>query len=63
MHNVTNTFTVRYERKADSTLAPNQWETSLQSNAAVSHWQGANLESAALECGGWAKIPSIQLVT
>ena len=26
-------------------LAPNQWKTSLQSNA-VSHWLGANLESA-----------------
>ena len=32
--------------KADSMLnAPSQWETSLQSNA-VSHWLGANLESA-----------------
>ena len=31
--------------RADSRLAPNQWETSLQSNA-VSHWLGANLESA-----------------
>ena len=30
---------------ADSRLAPNQWETSLPSNA-VSHWLGANLESA-----------------
>ena len=30
---------------ADSSLAPSQWETSLQSNA-VSHWLGANLESA-----------------
>ena len=29
----------------DSRLAPSQWETSLQSNA-VSHWLGANLESA-----------------
>ena len=29
----------------DSRLAPIQWETSLQSNA-VSHWLGANLESA-----------------
>ena len=33
--------------RADSRLAPNQWETSLQSNA-VSHWLGANLESALL---------------
>ena len=29
----------------DSMFAPRQWETSLQSNA-VSHWLGANLESA-----------------
>ena len=34
--------------RADSRLAPSQWETSLQSNA-VSHWLGANLESA-LDC-------------
>ena len=33
--------------RADSRLAPSQWETSLQSNA-VSHWLGANLESALL---------------
>ena len=31
--------------RADSRLAPSQWETSLQCNA-VSHWLGANLESA-----------------
>ena len=31
--------------RADSRLAPSQWETLLQSNAA-SHWLGANLESA-----------------
>ena len=31
--------------RADSRLATSQWETSLQSNA-VSHWLGANLESA-----------------
>ena len=30
--------------RADSSQAPNQWETSLQSNP-VSHWLGANLES------------------
>ena len=34
-----------HECRADSRLAPSQWETSLQSNA-VSHWLGANLESA-----------------
>ena len=31
--------------RADSGLAPSQWEMSLQSNA-ISHWLGANLESA-----------------
>ena len=31
--------------RADSRFAPNQWETSLQSNA-VSHWLGINLEPA-----------------
>ena len=30
--------------RADSRLAPSQWETPLQSNA-VSHWLGVNLES------------------
>ena len=34
-----------YRLRADSRLAPSQWETSLQSNA-ISHWLGANLESA-----------------
>ena len=33
--------------RADLSLAPRQWETSLQSNA-VSHWLGANLESQVL---------------
>ena len=37
-------YSIIYVR-ADSRFAPNQWETSLQSNA-VSHWLGANLESA-----------------
>ena len=31
--------------RADSMFAANQWETSLQCNA-VSHWLGANIESA-----------------
>ena len=31
--------------RADSRLAPSQWETASQSNA-ISHWLGANLESA-----------------
>ena len=34
-----------YNCRADSRFASSQWETSLQSNA-VSHWTGANLESA-----------------
>ena len=33
--------------RADSRFAPSQWDTLLQSNA-VSHWLGANLESALL---------------
>ena len=36
-----------FPRRADFRLAPSHWETSLQSNA-VSHWLGANLESALL---------------
>ena len=35
--------------RADSRFAPNQWETSLQSNA-PSHWLGANLESSPDVC-------------
>ena len=38
-------YTCIGELKADSRFAPSQWETSLQSNG-VSHWLGANLESA-----------------
>ena len=38
--------------RADSRLAPIQWETSLQSNA-VSHWLGANLESAMEKPVAW----------
>ena len=37
--------TFRTIYRIDSRLAPSQWETSLRSNA-VSHWLGANLESA-----------------
>ena len=37
-------FGLCYNTRADSRLAPSQWETSLQSNA-VSHWLGTNLES------------------
>ena len=46
-----------WKRKADSRLAPSQWETSLQSNA-VSHWLGANPESA-LKLPGLNKIISM----
>ena len=35
--------------RADSRLAPSQWETLLQSNTG-SHWLGANLESALSTC-------------
>ena len=38
-------YTIMVMSSADSRRAPGQWETSLQSNA-VSHWLGANLESA-----------------
>ena len=41
--------------KADSRLAPSQWEMSLQSNA-ISHWLGKNLESALNSQGGMALI-------
>ena len=37
--------------RADSTFAPNKWETSLQSNA-FSQWLGANLESSSLPYDG-----------
>ena len=39
-----------YSIRADSRLAPSQWETLLLSNA-VSHWLGANLESALQHIG------------
>ena len=35
----------RHFQRQDSQFAPNQWETSLQSNA-VSHWLGIHLESS-----------------
>ena len=40
--------------RADSRFASCQWETTLQSNA-VSHWLGANLESAHCICK-WANL-------
>ena len=43
--------------KADSRFAPRQWETSLQSNT-VSHWVGANLESALIL--GYKTIKNVQ---
>ena len=39
------TWSTQAQSMADSSLAPSQWEMSLQSNA-VSHWLGTNLESA-----------------
>ena len=39
-----STGVVENHIRADSRLAPSQWETALQSNA-ISHWLGANLES------------------
>ena len=36
---------IKYVYRVDSRLAPSQWEMLLQSNA-ISHWLGANLESA-----------------
>ena len=42
-------------RRADSRLAPSQWETSLHSNT-VSHWLSANLESdliSYMSLGDW----------
>ena len=49
--------------RADSRLAPSQWETSLQSNA-VSHWLGANLETALhfthmIGISPWEKSPDV----
>ena len=50
----------RHCRAADSMLAPSQWETSLQSNAA-SHWLGANLESALHRIGAPTRMWFSQL--
>ena len=41
--------------RADSTFAPIQWETSLQSNA-ITHWLGAILESALSMSVGYKTI-------
>ena len=41
-------------------FVPSQWETSLQSNA-VSHWLGANLESALCD-GNYLVIPNLLLL-
>ena len=45
--------------RVDSRFAPNQWETSLQSNVA-SHWLGANLESTL--CASIAMEPGVRVV-
>ena len=39
------TDSMSYFTRADSRLAPSQWETSLRSNVKVSHWLGTNLYS------------------
>ena len=44
--------------RADSRWAPNQWETSLQSNT-VSHWIGTNLEPGGQPWAGWIQIDSL----
>ena len=46
---VSYVVSVVWVTRVDSRFVPNQWETSLQSNA-VSHWLGANLESALSDC-------------
>ena len=47
-----------YSNSLNSRLAPNQWETSLPSND-VSHWLGANLESALYQTWRvWSPWPS-----
>ena len=50
--------TLPYIIRVDSRFAPSQWETLLQSNA-VSHWLGANLESALHNPSTGASFPSI----
>ena len=47
--------------RADSRFAPSQWVTALQSNA-VSHWLGANLESALIICFRTARSASLVLM-
>ena len=48
--NSTMVFPILVSDRADSRLVPSQWEAPLQSNA-ISHWLGANLESALSEQG------------
>ena len=48
-HHVCLATNINAIHRADSRLATGQWETSLQSNV-VSHWLGANLESALHSC-------------
>ena len=52
--NLRPTFSRWY--RADSRLAPSQWETSLRSNT-VSHWLGANPESALWYEKGYRGVP------
>ena len=43
VHSPSHMFWGHFLYRADSRLAPSQWQTALQSNA-ISHWLGANLE-------------------
>ena len=46
-HQFVKSLTIRYnlhKSRAETRIAPSQWEMSLQSNA-ISHWLGTNLES------------------
>ena len=63
LYNLESALTVL--TRADSRLAPSQWETVLLCNA-VSHWLGANLESALLTCDNcqdWGRLMSIHSPT
>ena len=47
------TYILMWWNRVDSRFAPSQWETALLCND-VSHWLGANLESALMEwCDEW----------
>ena len=58
IYHVDSNIVLHYSGRSDSRLAPGQWETPLQSNT-VSHWLGANLDSALLRY----KVNMISLTT